>query len=410
MKAIYIIICIIWIPLICFSYEWTPIGPDTLEVNDYLCSLYGDLLCTPDGIYLQAWEGSYDNWEHYTSTLPVMQVEHFDTSGVMVILNGGTRSDGIYKFNRKSGSFQLLEYCFKPNFLYHYYQYPLSKYYCGYENGLLVSSNGKEWQDVKFFKDKTVLAMTTIGSNCLVTDSSNVYFSADTANNWKIQSTAPLNTRNILWAQNDKAYLIFSGDSKSSGLWSSADSGKTWEIEFWSVEMSALFYPHHFVLVGWDKFYEGYGGIAIWTDGQTEPQFLNEGLPEAGINRITQNDLIDCINAVVCTDSGAYICCDFNPTTISEEDYQPVGFNLLQNYPNPFNNETVIAYQLDEAEYADLSIYNSLGQKILTIVSAKHAPGNYIVHWNSNGYSSGIYYSRLKVGKSSQIKKMILLK
>ena len=83
---------------------------------------------------------------------------------------------------------------------------------------------------------------------------------------------------------------------------------------------------------------------------------------------------------------------------------------LQINYPNPFNNETVIAYNLFEAAFADLSIYNALGQKILTLVSAKHAPGNYIVHWNSNGYASGIYYSILKVGKVTKIKKMILLK
>jgi hypothetical protein len=410
MKNIFIMINLILIPLICFSYEWTPIGPDTIIVNDYLCSLYGDLLCTPDGIYLQTWEVSHENWEDYPSKLPVIQAAHYDTSGVLVILNGGTDSDGVYKFNRKSKTFTLHKFCLKPNFLYYYQRYPKSRYYCGYEGGLLVSSDGKEWQEVEFFKDKTILAMTTMGPNCLVTDSSNVYFSADTANNWKIQSTAPPNTRNIIWDQCCKAYLIFAGDSKSSGLWSSSDSGKTWQVEFWSVEMSALFYAYYFVIVGWDKFYEGYGGVAIWPDDQNDLQFINKGLPRTGINRITQNDLIDCINAVACTDSGAYICCDFNPTAIFAEKYQPIRFNLSQNYPNPFNNETVIAYQLNDAEFVDLSIYNALGKKIITLASAKHAPGNYVVHWNSSGYSSGIYYSKLKVGKSSQIKKMILLK
>ncbi|MEJ2543036.1 MAG: T9SS type A sorting domain-containing protein, partial [Calditrichaceae bacterium] len=153
-----------------------------------------------------------------------------------------------------------------------------------------------------------------------------------------------------------------------------------------------------------------YGGVALWTDESTDLRFLNEGLPKTGINRITQNDLIDCINAVVCTDSGAYIRCGFDPTAIGRSNMQPVQFNLSQNFPNPFNNETVIPYQINQADFADLSIFNTLGRKILTLVSAKHAPGSYVAHWNSNGYASGIYYARLKVGESSQIKKMILLK
>ena len=408
MKYLNIVIIILFIPLICSSHDWQPIGPDTISVNDYLCSIYGDLLCAPDGIYLQSWNGAYDHWEHYSSSLPVLQAENYDTSGVMVILKGGTRSDGIYKFNRKSGSFQLLEYCYKPNFLYHYYRYPESKYYCGFESGLLVSLDGIKWQGVDFFKEKTVLAMTAMGPNCLITDSSNVYFSADTAINWEIRSTAPPNTRNICWNHHNKAYLVYPGDSKSSGLWSSADSGKTWHVEFWATDMSALFYTNGFVFLGWDKFYEEYGGVGVWLEEEGDLQFLNEGLPMVGINRITENDLIDCINSVVCTDSGAYISCAFT-TALRLAEQQPVNFGLSQNYPNPFNNETVISYQINESEFANLSIYNALGQKILTLVSAKHAPGSYIVHWNSTGYSSGVYFCRLEVGETSKIRKMILL-
>ena len=399
-----------YIPIICLSNQWSRIGPDTIIVNDYLSSIYGDLLCTPEGIYLNAWGEGYENWELYPSTLPVIQAEHYDTSGVLIIMNAGTYSDGVYKFNRNSRTFNLLKFCVRPNFIYQYQQNPHSKYYCGYEGGLLESLDAKEWQDVEYFKGKTIFAMATMGPNCLITDSTNVYFSGDTANSWEIAGTAPPLTRNICWDQEGKAYLVYPGDSRSSGLWSSADSGKTWDVEFWSVDISALFYAHYFILVGWEKNYEGYGGVALWTDESTDLRFVNEGLPKTGINRITQNDLIDCINAVACTDSGAYIRCDFNPISIQEGNEQPLEFYLAQNYPNPFNNETVIAYNLFEAAFADLSIYNALGQKLLTLVSAKHAPGNYIVHWNSNGYASGIYYSILKVGKVTKIKKMILLK
>ena len=409
MKSILFILFIIVTPLVSYSYSWDPIGPDTIQVNDYLSSIFGDLLCTPDGIYLQSWSGEYENWELYPSSIPVLQAARYDTSGVLIILNNGSYSDGIYKFNGQSKNFELLEFCPRPNFIQQYQIYPGSKYFCGYEGGMMTSTDGKEWKQLEYFKAKTIFAMATIGSNCLVTDSSNVFFSSDSGKSWIIAGTAPPKTVNLLWTENSKAYLIYPGDSRSSGLWSSADSGKTWNVEFWSVEMSALFSVYNSFLVGWDRYYEDYGGVALWINKQKDLQFINDGLPKAGVNRITQNDLIDCINAVVCTDSGAYISCNFQPTSIQEAINQPAQFNLSQNYPNPFNNETVIAYQLDQAEFVDLSIYNPLGQKIITLISAKHAPGEYFIHWNSAGRASGIYFCQLKVGKSVQVRKMILL-
>ncbi|MEJ2545349.1 MAG: hypothetical protein P8Y99_14875 [Calditrichaceae bacterium] len=215
MKIILLVV-ILWIPLICFSNEWSPIGPDTIKVNYYLSSLYGDLLCTPEGIYIQAWGDGYEKWDLYPTTLPVVQAEHYDTSGVLVIMNAGTYSDGIYKFNRNSQSYEIRKFCVRPNFIYQYQQYSQLKYYCGYEGGLLESADGKEWQDVEYFKGKTVFAMAAMGPNCLITDSSNLYFSGDTTKTWNIASTAPPLTRNICWDQQSKAYLIYGGDSKSS--------------------------------------------------------------------------------------------------------------------------------------------------------------------------------------------------
>ena len=89
----------------------------------------------------------------------------------------------------------------------------------------------------------------------------------------------------------------------------------------------------------------------------------------------------------------------------------PTKFALLQNYPNPFNPTTTISYQLVAVSNVDLSIYNILGQKVVTLVSAKKPAGSFMVEWDASGFSSGIYFYRLETDKGFvQSKKLILLK
>ena len=86
-------------------------------------------------------------------------------------------------------------------------------------------------------------------------------------------------------------------------------------------------------------------------------------------------------------------------------------FTLNQNYPNPFNPSTAISYQLPAVSQIELSIYNILGQKVVTLVSGQQPAGSYKVEWDASGFVSGIYFFRLETDKGFvQSKKLILLK
>jgi polyhydroxybutyrate depolymerase len=89
---------------------------------------------------------------------------------------------------------------------------------------------------------------------------------------------------------------------------------------------------------------------------------------------------------------------------------KPNNFYLNQNYPNPFNPVTMINYQLPMTNEVDLSIYNLLGQKVVTLVSEKQKAGYHQVEWNASGFASGIYYYSIKAGEFHDVKKMILLR
>ena len=82
----------------------------------------------------------------------------------------------------------------------------------------------------------------------------------------------------------------------------------------------------------------------------------------------------------------------------------------LQNYPNPFSTSTVISYQLPSIADVELSVYDLLGQKVVTFVKERQQPGSYEVTWDATDFPEGIYFYRLKVGSYVESRRMVLIK
>ncbi|MBN1407859.1 MAG: T9SS type A sorting domain-containing protein [Calditrichaceae bacterium] len=85
-------------------------------------------------------------------------------------------------------------------------------------------------------------------------------------------------------------------------------------------------------------------------------------------------------------------------------------FELFQNYPNPFNPVTTISYQLTKASHVELIIYNSLGEKMETLVNEYQSPGLKNLKWNAGTNPSGVYFYELITTEGGMKRKMILLK
>ncbi len=92
----------------------------------------------------------------------------------------------------------------------------------------------------------------------------------------------------------------------------------------------------------------------------------------------------------------------------------PQDFQLHQNHPNPFNPSTDIRFDLPKAMDVQLTIYNTLGETVRTLVRNYHEAGSYTVRWDgrlSSGVRapSGIYIYRLEGNGVSLVRKMTLL-
>jgi len=93
----------------------------------------------------------------------------------------------------------------------------------------------------------------------------------------------------------------------------------------------------------------------------------------------------------------------------------PTGFELEQNYPNPFNPETIISFSLPAASTVELTVYNVLGRRVVTLVEGDYPAGSHQVTWNGTDaggrpVSSGVYLYRLSAGRAAMTRKMMLLK
>jgi hypothetical protein len=93
----------------------------------------------------------------------------------------------------------------------------------------------------------------------------------------------------------------------------------------------------------------------------------------------------------------------------------PLPVTLYQNHPNPFNPQTVIRFYLPEAQEILLDVYDVAGERVARIAAGRKEKGYHEVRWdgrNSSGEvcSSGVYFSRLKAGKSTISRKMLIMR
>ena len=88
----------------------------------------------------------------------------------------------------------------------------------------------------------------------------------------------------------------------------------------------------------------------------------------------------------------------------------PGEFSLVQNYPNPFNPTTTIEFTLPSESHVTLTIYNTVGRKVATLVDRHYSAGRHAIEWNAREYSSGVYFYRLNSGENSAVRKLILMK
>ena len=103
-------------------------------------------------------------------------------------------------------------------------------------------------------------------------------------------------------------------------------------------------------------------------------------------------------------------------TPVIEDTDKTVGsFRLEQNYPNPFNPSTEIRFVLPRAARVNLSVYNTLGQRIRTLETGFLAAGTHSALWDGRDQRghpvpSGVYICRLTAEGEVVTRKLTLMR
>ncbi|MFN0157905.1 MAG: S8 family serine peptidase [Bacteroidota bacterium] len=145
--------------------------------------------------------------------------------------------------------------------------------------------------------------------------------------------------------------------------------------------------------------------------------FNSAGLP-IGVYEGTLNvESNDPINPVVAIP----VVFNVGATDVAEAAGVPAVFELSQNYPNPFNPTTRIEFALPEESNVRITVYNTLGQAIVTLLNEQRPAGYFASEWDGTNalgkkVSSGVYFYKMEAksvngsGNYTSLKKMLMLK
>ena len=133
---------------------------------------------------------------------------------------------------------------------------------------------------------------------------------------------------------------------------------------------------------------------------------LNSGTSALDISNFLYNAtaIVNLNDGLVTVDNGTHL-----------EDSDAMSIKPFINYPNPFKLSTTIQFNNKKAGHIKLDVYNSVGQKVKTLVDREVGTGTQSFNWDgtneqNQSVSTGVYFYKLKQGRYTSTKKMILMK
>jgi hypothetical protein len=89
-----------------------------------------------------------------------------------------------------------------------------------------------------------------------------------------------------------------------------------------------------------------------------------------------------------------------------------VNYQLQQNVPNPASGNVTINYSVGLEANTTITLYNSSGDKVATLIDQVHKPGKYEISFDADalGLSSGAYFYEMVSGPFTDTKTMIIQK
>jgi photosystem II stability/assembly factor-like uncharacterized protein len=228
-----------------------------------------------------------------------------------------------------------------------------------------------------------------------------IYHTTDNGLSWRIEDT-PTEMAQISMVSENVGFAM-----GTNRLYKTTNSGKSWFIS-----RSATSY-YSFQAFCFENLTYGILRDAYFTfetlNGGVSWQQIDLGIPvQYPVYRMAYNasgELLVAGNGRLVIRSAGRNASIENPA--NKEMTQPI---LYQNNPNPFNPSTTISFNIPEAGWVDVVVYDVLGRRTETLLSKLLGRGSYSIQFDGGKLASGIYFCQLRTQIAVLTKKMILIR
>ena len=282
-----------------------------------------------------------------------------------------------------------------------------------YDLGMQIyfsSNGGSDWNIQPKPTESPILRIDFLDSLygvCVGTTT--ILLTDDFGNSWsEIEDGANMQFNDVVYQSSNLIYsVVINRDNYKSHFYKSIDGGYLWELSNQRFSNLKTIFPVNDSTI----FIGGYGdGIFASDDfGETwrKQNLVNN---QEGFGNINSINTTYSVGYAVGESGRIYKTNDTSITSIHNDVSDNEDFRLFHNYPNPFNANTKIRFILPLQGKVELTVYNSLGEILITLLNDIKSQGSYEIDFDGSNLSSGIYYYSLKVGNSVKVKKMLLLK
>lgn len=195
------------------------------------------------------------------------------------------------------------------------------------------------------------------------------------------------------------------------GIIRSADAGETWSYDEIERYGNVTGFSFRTPAEAWASLWYDNNILVTKDSGSTWNYYvLQDSVPTFDVI------FVDSITGFMISDEGRVIVyVPDKPNNVYNIDDELTGeFYLYQNYPNPFNAQTEIKYFLKNESYIRLSLFNLLGQEVLSLDEEWKNKGTHSIKVDLVNVPAGVYFYQLKINNDSEsrsdTKKMVLLK
>lgn len=238
-----------------------------------------------------------------------------------------------------------------------------------------------------------------------------ILYTADGGTTWT-QQTSPSSFDLISISIVDENNVWISGNLGGGGkgatntmfdnghLIHTSNAGTTWELQRISIEYinSVSFVD---LMNGW-TFGSG-GQIFHSSDGGTTWQQQLSG----GTDHLVMGQFTDAMNGWATGADGVIKHTANGGTTVGVNEFTAKSEMKVSNEPNPFAESTKISYSINEPSIVEITVYDSYGKKISTLLNEKMSAGSHTINLDASAFAIGMYFGTVKAGNKTVTFKMI---